>query len=812
MSAPPHVEQQADATAPKGRWPLSALRGALHWAAGSRRNMAISAVAGLMALAATFAAWSYVAHLAVESLKPPSIEMALAALDAGQFEEARTLIGDMQSFVATPQLVGGAMFVLGAVKAHEADQETSTERRSGTYQVAARYLRQAHAQEIPDGRDAQAAYLTGKSLVLSGQGAAGLPMLEQALAGKPENAAEIHALIVMALLSTPGADLNKALAHNEQVIADESLVGVQRDEALLLRAETLMRLDRMADAESALAQIARDGPFEGRRLLLAGRVHLAAAETLPAGSADQRTRLEAANKQFAAAQRIDADSGPVLRQAAYWSARCLELLDDHASALAQYIRLSNLYGDTNEGLAAALALADDARRQGETARAVAGYRAVIAAVGNPQTYDNPLAPLSKIRELVRDAHNQFLGEDQYGPALSILDFCEPVMGRAECMELRARAHQEWGVQRREQSEAEGGEEGEKLSQEGRFHLRAAGRAYEDLARIRFATLYFTRDLWQAGDCYFQGQGYSNAARVFKEFLHHEARKNNDLALVRIGQSRLALSDYAGAVGALEECIELYPEGALTHQARLEAARAYRQLGKFDEAERLLRDNLTAKALTPQSPEWRDSQFELGHLMYDSQRYADSIALLSEAVNRYPEHESATLSKYTVARAYHNSAESLAERLRAPAAENEAQTSRNRKQIAEDLENAYATYVEVQEEISLSGKAESDPLLRGLLRNCFMMQGSVLIELKRFEEARHAYQNIITLYQNDPVVLESFVQVANCWRRLDQPEMARGNLERAKVVLSKLPPEADFLASTNFNRQEWEVLLDQMSRW
>ncbi len=812
MSAPVHVDHPAEDSAPPGRWPLSALRRALHWAAGSRRNMAVSAVTGLSALAVIFAVWSYAAHLAVESLQPPSIDMALAALDAGKFEEARSLVGDMQSHVATPQLIGGAIFVLGAVKAYEADQETSPERRSAIYQIAARYLRQAYAQGIPAGRQAQAAYLTGKSLVLGRQGEAGLPLLEQALVATPDNAAEIHALIVMALLSTPGADLNKALAHNEQVIADESVRGIVRDEALLLRAETLMRLDRVTDAEAALAQITRDGPFEDRRLLLSGRLHLAAAELLPVDSADRLPHLKSANKQFAAAQRWDADSGRVLRQALYWSARCFELLDDHAAALAQYSRLSNLYGDTDEGLAAALVLADNARRNGETARAVAGYRAVIAALGNPQTYDNPLASLSKIRDVLRDAYAQFLGEGQYGAALAILDFCDPVMGRAECMELRAQTHQKWGAQRRDQAVAEGGDEGEKLAKEGRFHLRAAGRAYEDLARIRFATLYFTNDLWWAGDCYFQGQSYSNAARVFKEFLFHEARKLNDLALVRIGQSRLALRDYAGAVGALEECIELYPERPLTHQARLEAARAYRQLNKFDEAERLLRVNLAAKALTPQSWEWRDSQFELGLLMYDAQRYAEAIALLEEAVERYPNHESATLSKYTVARAYHSSAELLAERLRAPAAENEVQTSRNRKQIAEDLENAYATYVEVQEQIALAGKAESDPQLRSLLRNCYMMQGSVLIELKRFEEARQAYQNIITLYQNDPVVLESFVQVANCWRRLDQPEMARGNLERAKVVLSKLPPDADFLASTNFNRQEWQVLLDQMSRW
>ena len=100
----------------------------------------------------------------------------------------------------------------------------------------------------------------------------------------------------------------------------------------------------------------------------------------------------------------------------------------------------------------------------------------------------------------------------------------------------------------------------------------------------------------------------------------------------------------------------------------------------------------------------------------------------------------------------------------------------------------------------------------LLRNCYMMQGSVLMELRRFEEARQAYSERDLAVPGRPVVLESFVQVANCWRRLDQPAMARGNLERAKMVLDKLPQDADFLASTNFNRQQWTLLLDEMSQW
>jgi hypothetical protein len=33
-----------------------------------------------------------------------------------------------------------------------------------------------------------------------------------------------------------------------------------------------------------------------------------------------------------------------------------------------------------------------------------------------------------------------------------------------------------------------------------------------------------------------------------------------------------------------------------------------------------------------------------------------------------------------------------------------------------------------------------------------------------------------------------------------------------MVLERLPKDADFLTSTNFNRQQWELLLSQMSKW
>lgn len=812
MSDATHSTTSAEPTAPKRSLPLRAAAGALRWATASKLHMGLAAGTGLLILASVFAAWSYVAHLAIDSLKPVTIEMALEALDAGKLEEAKAIVGDMQSQVATPKLIGGAMFVLGAVKAREADAEASDERRSATYQLASRYLEKARAQGVPKGRDAEAAYLLGKSLVSSGHAQDGIPALRDAAMLDAEPAGEIHAFLVRALLASPQPDLEEALAHNQKVIEDSTTSAELLHEAWLLRAETLVRLGRTAEAEAALGHVGDGGNFGGRRTLLAGRLVMEAASQLDQDSPERATQLEGAIAKFEEAQRLDASQGEQTRQAMYLTARCYELRGDVAGARAQYERLRNLYGDTDEGLAASLAEADYARADGERENALAGYRAVLQAVGNPHTYDNRMLPLDDLRERLWAAYQDFLGDEEFARSLEMLDLFEPVLGPTECMELRAKTQQQWGASCRDQAALSDPKAAEKLAKECRVHLRAAGRAYENLARMRYATRFFTRDLWDAADCYFQGQSYTSAERVFAEYLLHDARQRNDVALVRLGQARLALANCRGAVAAFEECIEMYKESVVSHQARLEAARAYRQLEKPAEAERLLRANLEALALTPASPEWRDSLFELGQLLYEEERFEEAVDALQEAVARYPENDAALLSKYLIARAYHNGAESLTRRLREPSAENEAQINRSRRQISDDLESAYNMYVEVQQQITLAGNADNDPMTAMLLRNCYMMQGSVLAELRRFNEARQAYQNVITLYQSDPVVMESFMQVANCWRRLNQPELARGNLERAKDVLEKLPENADFLASTNFTRQQWGLLLDEMIQW
>src|SRR5690606_31181534 len=132
------------------------------------------------------------------------------------------------------------------------------------------------------------------------------------------------------------------------------------------------------------------------------------------------------------------------RQAIYWIARAHELGGDVASAVAKYKRLHKVYGETAEGLAAKFAESDCRRRTGDIDEALAGYRSVLAAVEDPQAYDNPLLPLGALRKQLTSVYQQLVKDEFFEEGLSLVELFEPVFGRALCVELRAKTHQRWG--------------------------------------------------------------------------------------------------------------------------------------------------------------------------------------------------------------------------------------------------------------------------------------------------------------------------------------------------------------------------------
>ena len=84
--------------------------------------------------------------------------------------------------------------------------------------------------------------------------------------------------------------------------------------------------------------------------------------------------------------------------------------------------------------------------------------------------------------------------------------------------------------------------------------------------------------------------------------------------------------------------------------------------------------------------------------------------------------------------------------------------------------------------------------------------------EHYEEAIKSYSNVSSLYPNEPFVVETFVQIAHCWQRLDRAEKAHGAIQQAQLTLDRLPKDVDFAATTAFSRTEWQSLLTDMSKW
>lgn len=340
-------------------------------------------------------------------------------------------------------------------------------------------------------------------------------------------------------------------------------------------------------------------------------------------------------------------------------------------------------------------------------------------------------------------------------------------------------------------------------------------AFEELARRRFATSRYPDEVWQSAEAYFRGQSYTQAIRMFNEYLRNEPVRRNAQALLRLGQARLALRDLEGGMAALEECIELHPEDATVYRARLDAAKAYRDVDDPRRAELMLLANLDDPGQSPASNEWRDSLFELGHLLYDEGRYPEAIERLQEGVERYPEAAQARLATYLMGNCYRMVAEKPLEDL------DTAQTINEREKAAamaqEYLLKAYEYLEAVRKQLSSAG--ETNTLELAMLRNCYMFEGDVLFDLgrvenspQRFSDAMAAYSNVSTLYHDHPFVLEPLVQIAACQRRLNQKVEARLRVKNAIEFLERMPPGIDFRETTNLTRNEWELLLKEMLKW
>jgi tetratricopeptide (TPR) repeat protein len=799
------------------------------WATGHWLRGVIVAGTILVLIASTMAGWAYLASVALRSGEL-SLDVALRDLDEGRFEAARAIVGRRLKSGRLPRSdFGGPLYVLGAIKTYDAENQATAEKRRTEFLVASRYLNEANAYGFPPGREIHGLFLLGKSLVESSQFDEGLrrldDLLNSRLTGDEPLAWETHRLLSNTCLLMPYPSPEKALAHTEALLKKPELSGTERTEALLQQAECLTRLERFDEARQA-AQAAADGKNRQDDVeLILGRIALdeinatlqrVATQDRQAVIRQSTAKVAEAMQYLQQAASKDNQKGRITRQTSYHLGRALELQGQTDNAIRQFAKTRQLYRDSFEGLAAALAEADLLRGNGDFEGAIAGYRRVLESFISAADYRSVVMPLPQVRERLMAALKDFVTRQRYADALVLLEHYYPLFSRTEQLELRGDTLERWGNELLADQASENTSTADADRSAGLRHLRAAGWAFEQLSQLRYATRFYTTDLWHSAENYFRGHSFSRTVQVLNEYLDNEPELRNAQALLRLGQAHLALGQIPQSIAAFEECIEFRPQDSSTSQARIDCAIAYWSDGNTSRAEQLLRENIASPLLRPESKEWKDSNFELGVLLHEMGRHEEAIGILEDAMERYPQAAQRLLAQYIVGQSYRQWAEALS--LNAQQARTTTERDKNQKAAVDRFNSALIHFEDVQRTITLkTHDIHSDPLLGSMLRNCYMLEGTVLFELgnydlDKYKEAIEAFSNVASLYPDEPFVLETFVQIANCWRRLDENEKARGSIAQAQIALNRLPAEADFATTTGFNRDEWQMLLADMSRW
>jgi tetratricopeptide (TPR) repeat protein len=793
------------------------------WAGGRKSRRLLVAVAILALIAATVVVWSLLARIALRSGRVP-LQVALDALDAGNTEQARTLVTRMLTDGLTPRTeYGGPLFVLGAIKAYDAEHDATPEKRRIDYLVASRYLKESQSYGFPPGREKAGSYLLAKSLLASHQFEEGIDILDELLAAEGDEDGPmtwaIHRLLASTCLWMAEPKLEKALAHSAKSLENKSPTPDEQADALLTRAFCLARSGRFGEAAGALDAVPADSSRRADALLAGAQITFEEMETALATTAAQdhagvlakaMPHLEAAMRSIQQAAELSKNNDARTRRADFLRGWGFKLKGDIPAAMREFMLIRQLYGDTPEAQAAALNEADVLRQKGDYDGALVGYRRVLESIDNVTAYYGVVLPLAKVRERMLAAFGDFVERNKFDSALELLSHFTPLFPRTEELTFRGEMLERWGRSLLSEAPTDA-RELDKSRHEGLRRLREAGIAYEELAELRYATEAYTNDLWAGAENYYLGHSYTRAILLLNRFLANEPEMRNAQALLRLGQSYLALGKIPPSIAAFEECIEFHPLDSATYQARIDCAKAYWYHGDVDKAETLLRENIDGSALKPTSREWTDSLFELGMLLYDKAQFSQAIGTLEEAIDRYPKDSRVLLAKYVLGESYRGWAEEAQQRARESRTTTERE--KHQEQASQHLEIALKLFVDVQKSITrMAQDVHQDPMMAAMLRNCDMLAGTVLFDLGRYKEAISAFSNVSSRHPNDPFVLETFVQISNCWRRLDEEEKARGAIQQAQLAFNRLPADADFTAATALSRDEWGRLLRDMVRW
>ncbi len=340
---------------------------------------------------------------------------------------------------------------------------------------------------------------------------------------------------------------------------------------------------------------------------------------------------------------------------------------------------------------------------------------------------------------------------------------------------------------------------------------SAAETFVELSRlITLNEVRSARAIWQAAELFDEAGDQARTVMLLQEFVRERPDSNMiPRALLRLGQSLQAMGRFEEAVEAYQENYRRFPRTPDAGSALIPLARCFLALGldRFDEAEKTLRLILDdSKVFTPEAPEFADALFLLGDLLSRQERFEDSIPLLTEAMERYPEDHRWLRAEFLLADAYRQSG--LALRSELPDARFAGERDRLKAEYTDRLNEAARIFGGLIQRFERTDELNLSDIEAMYLRYARLYEGDCWFELRDYERAMKKYERAAWIYRDLPSSLAAYVQVINCHAFLGEPDEAQAALRRAKYLLRTIPDEAFADSAMNGSRQEWE----QYFRW
>jgi tetratricopeptide (TPR) repeat protein len=815
--------------------------------------------------------------MSVEQVDPSTrLNAALRLLKKGKSSEAQLLVADLDdSQSLSPAEQSKQNLIMGAA-ALDTSEKVELPQQIYDYAVEAeKKLTKANELGFPRGYEGYGNFLLGKVLFQLFRWDDARAPLEIAVTEWPSGRSQaLSRLVDIALDKEPIAaqEIDQRLSHWAGLAG---LTDDDRDLGLVKRIEASIALGdweeaiQVAEAVPATSSFAAQANFlaalasvrradqlraagiPDRRSMLqpqsSSRMNQPNSRTRP-GDEEYRRELERAGQVMAAVAR-DAQADRVTRRRSeYFWGTLQRRLGQPLPALNTFQNLQQKSPNTIESIMAGIEEMEVLQEQGLYGDVAASLKRIDSQLGSLDWYRNAWFSFDEMGKRLLQIGKAMVDRQAYAEVLELTEHWPEFGTRVGQLQLQAEASRRWaellpnGSTAIDPDDRDQPVAAEINHEKQRLYAKAA-QAYEELATIELRSPSYFDLIWAAIDCAQAAGELKRCNEWIRRTMEFEPRDNHPRSLLKIAENYFAMQETGQALDVLKRCTSQFPEHPVSYQARLNMARILHEKGDYSDAVKELEDNLYLGKLTPESPVWRESLFELGESFFEqgetqyneAQKLKDSsreeqraervkkleasyrlcldcINKFEEWIRRFPDDSRRFDTLYSVGQAYQMAAQwpkLLMDTQQLPSEELKRSRQVEYQQL---LDAARQTFRSVREGMNSSKDWSAlSPAEQRLMRNSYFAEADLLLQARNYDGALATYRGIANYLLNEPESLEALVQAAECLRALGRVEERIGVVDQAKEVLQRIPSDRDpdFAALTRFSRGEWANHLSQL---